>query len=270
MQLRMERQSVNMDRYKNLEPYFGKDFDMPSDLKERLAGAGDNCVYISACPDLLYAENSFESITGYVATDSIGKGIEYWFTLAHPEDRAIMSETVIQIFKQMASPDSKLNRSGPFVLEYRLRHAKGHWMWLRDVKWLLYSGKGDHRLVALLTDISLQRAAEEKREGALRGEKECANRLLDVALRYRESTQKKWIARSAIAPSPRPERVGLLTKREQEILHLIGEGFSTKQISDQLYISINTVETHRRHLLEKLQVKNSMELIKEASKVFWL
>ena len=41
-------------------------------------------------------------------------------------------------------------------------------------------------------------------------------------------------------------------------------------IADRCHISIHTVETHRRHLLEKIQVRNSMELVKEASKVYWL
>jgi DNA-binding CsgD family transcriptional regulator len=50
---------------------------------------------------------------------------------------------------------------------------------------------------------------------------------------------------------------------------LIGEGYSTKQMADKLNISINTVETHRRHLLGKIQVKNSMELIKQTANLSW-
>ena len=71
-------------------------------------------------------------------------------------------------------------------------------------------------------------------------------------------------------PSSPPEDIVMPTKRELEILHLIGDGYSTKQIAEKLYISINTVETHRRHLLEKLGVKNSMELIKQTTNAFWL
>ena len=63
--------------------------------------------------------------------------------------------------------------------------------------------------------------------------------------------------------------VNALTDREKQVLKLIAEGFSTKMISGQLKISINTVETHRRHLLEKLDAKNSMELIRKAFKLFW-
>jgi two-component system response regulator NreC len=41
-------------------------------------------------------------------------------------------------------------------------------------------------------------------------------------------------------------------------------------IARECSISINTVETHRRHLLQKLDVKNSMELIRKASELFLL
>jgi len=67
----------------------------------------------------------------------------------------------------------------------------------------------------------------------------------------------------------RPDELHKLTERERQILKLIGEGFSTKMIADMLKISINTVETHRRHLLEKLNAKNSMELIRKAFMIFW-
>ncbi|MBB6128071.1 MULTISPECIES: response regulator transcription factor [Mucilaginibacter] len=61
------------------------------------------------------------------------------------------------------------------------------------------------------------------------------------------------------------EKVRTFTKREMEVLDLIGEGFSSKQIAGKLFISINTVETHRRHMLEKMEVKNSMQLIRRAT-----
>ncbi|WP_202985419.1 response regulator transcription factor [Mucilaginibacter inviolabilis] len=66
------------------------------------------------------------------------------------------------------------------------------------------------------------------------------------------------------------EKVRTFTKREMEVLTLIGEGFSTKHIAELLFISVNTVETHRRHLLEKMEVKNSMQLIKHATHALWL
>jgi len=55
-----------------------------------------------------------------------------------------------------------------------------------------------------------------------------------------------------------------LTRREQEILLLIADEFTTQQIADKLFLSSKTVETHRQNLMLKLGVKNSVGLIKVA------
>jgi DNA-binding CsgD family transcriptional regulator len=56
-----------------------------------------------------------------------------------------------------------------------------------------------------------------------------------------------------------------LTRREKEILGLIAKGLISKEIADKLFISVNTVNTHRQRILEKLDAGNSMEAIKYAS-----
>lgn len=53
-----------------------------------------------------------------------------------------------------------------------------------------------------------------------------------------------------------------LTTREIEILKLFAEGFINKEISDKLDISIRTVETHKNHIMKKLELKSTVELIK--------
>ncbi len=57
-----------------------------------------------------------------------------------------------------------------------------------------------------------------------------------------------------------------LTKREIEILALIAQEYSNPEIAKELFISIRTVDTHRRNLLDKLQVKNTAGLVKKAIK----
>lgn len=54
----------------------------------------------------------------------------------------------------------------------------------------------------------------------------------------------------------------ILTKREKEILKLVVEGLTNTQISRQLFISIDTVDTHRKNLYAKLNVKNTAQLIR--------
>ncbi len=57
-----------------------------------------------------------------------------------------------------------------------------------------------------------------------------------------------------------------LTGRELEIITLIALEFSGKEISDQLFISTNTVETHRKNIMKKLKAKNTISLVKYAIK----
>ena len=55
-----------------------------------------------------------------------------------------------------------------------------------------------------------------------------------------------------------------LSPREIEVLKLIALEFSNSEIAEKLFISIRTVDTHRRNLLEKLGVKNTAGLVKFA------
>ncbi|NOU45652.1 MAG: response regulator transcription factor [Bacteroidales bacterium] len=57
---------------------------------------------------------------------------------------------------------------------------------------------------------------------------------------------------------------GLLTEREIEIIKLIVEGLSNKEIADKLFISPRTVDTHRTNLMKKLEVNNVAGLVRYA------
>ncbi len=57
-----------------------------------------------------------------------------------------------------------------------------------------------------------------------------------------------------------------LSKREREVLQLIAEGKSTKQIASYLNVSVKTIETHRQQIMEKLNIHSIAELTKYAIK----
>jgi len=84
---------------------------------------------------------------------------------------------------------------------------------------------------------------------------------------------EKYLCRAITPRSKNPEKFlrgedkelkgisELFTKTEKSVLEKIAKGFSTKQVAQQLDISEKTVETHRKHLFEKADVKNVAELI---------
>lgn len=55
-----------------------------------------------------------------------------------------------------------------------------------------------------------------------------------------------------------------LTEREKEIIKLIAEGASTRQIADQLYLSHHTVNAHRKNIIKKLGIKSPVEIVRYA------
>ncbi len=63
------------------------------------------------------------------------------------------------------------------------------------------------------------------------------------------------------------EKYGLLTPREQQVLRLVAEGGSTRQIAAAIELSPKTVENHRTNLMKKLEVHSKMELVKYAARL---
>lgn len=57
----------------------------------------------------------------------------------------------------------------------------------------------------------------------------------------------------------------VLTRREKEVLELIAEGLTNNEIAQKLFISVTTVDTHRKNLLAKFEVKNTAALIRSAA-----
>ena len=55
-----------------------------------------------------------------------------------------------------------------------------------------------------------------------------------------------------------------LTDREREILRLIALGYTNQEIAKQLYLSVRTIEAHRRHILDKLRLSTRADLVRYA------
>lgn len=75
---------------------------------------------------------------------------------------------------------------------------------------------------------------------------------------------KSYIRKTKNASKEKEEPQIQLTKRESEIIVLFAEGLSNKEIADKLFISIRTVESHKNNIMQKLDLKSTVELVKYA------
>lgn len=104
--------------------------------------------------------------------------------------------------------------------------------------------------------------------------KSCASRELAEAIRAVQSG-KSYLSpeiadlvvdrfvRSGGSP-PSGTAFSELTRREREILQLLAEGRSVKDVASKLFVSINTVHTHRRHIMAKLSLSSTADIVRYA------
>jgi DNA-binding CsgD family transcriptional regulator len=251
-------------KYKDLLTLLPEGFSIPGNFFIENSGDNLSCVFLVSCLNadrILFMEDTCRELTGYNPEKFLKAGMDFWFPLIHPDDLPGFTEKIIRAHEEIAAPGFQTDDLAPLVFEYRFKHGNGEWMKVRDTKYMIFPGN-EIFIDKILCQFELVDEAPAKlisgAEDILRSEKSC-NRMLEFAIVHQHSQQKQEITEAVS-----------LTRREKEILRLIGEGLSTKMIAEQCYISVNTVETHRRHLLEKLNAKNSMELIKEASKHYRL
>lgn len=94
-------------------------------------------------------------------------------------------------------------------------------------------------------------------------------RILRGGMSYSEAVTSRVMLGAARGRSREaPTSLESLSDRELQVLELIGRGRATRQIADELHLSIKTVQAHREHIKEKLQIEGAASLARFA--VHWL
>ena len=175
-----------------------------------------------------------EKILGYKPKDFITNGWNYWFSkIDVREAKQIKSRIYGFLFNSRTTNESAI------FLKYHIGSNKGIWYFIKHELELRIFEK---HIIALnyICDYS----GEEKIKNCFATK--FTNRTSRILHRLNVST------------------------REMEVLYLIADGLSSKEIGNKLFISYNTVISHRKHLLQKFRVQNSAQLIKSASQLYRL
>jgi len=89
---------------------------------------------------------------------------------------------------------------------------------------------------------------------------------------FLDSSVSQQVVKRLMASPAKDEKItdaayGNLTPREQEVMRLLAEGLSRKEIGEKLFISPKTVENHRTNIMNKLELHSTIELIRYAAKL---
>ncbi len=163
----------------------------------------------------------------------------------HPDDYIQLMEAGIYFLYYGLSLSPKHRKEGKLINEYRILNENGKYIRIIEQQMCLENDvHGNGWLVIGITDIS----PDQNENAPFR------SRLIDTR-------------KGEVYMFPPHDKEAMLTAREKEILLLVSKGLISKQIADKLFISVNTVNTHRQRILEKLKADNAIEAIKYASKL---
>lgn len=130
-------------------------------------------------------------------------------------------------------------------------------------------------LSANTDEQSLQKAIENGAIGFLG--KDCSKKELTEAIAaaidgqpYFSKTLLPSVFKGFVQQKQQQSTAPVLSPREEEIARLLAKGIPYKEIADKLFISVRTVETHRKNILEKLALDGTPALIEYAAKHGWL
>lgn len=87
---------------------------------------------------------------------------------------------------------------------------------------------------------------------------------IEKAISMVMSGKEFWLGKDNVRESIQDHNQMLLTRREVEVLKLIAEGLTNHEIAEKLFVSDSTVDSHRKNLISKLQVKNTASLVRVA------
>lgn len=222
-------------------------------LLHQLANLGNSGISVF---DLYKQEHVFYSpnfcnLLGYDLKQIKELGHEFLDAKIHPDDFWEMTKNGISLLKLFFHfpKEEKLNYK--LINEFRILNAENNYIRVIEQHQLLeLDANGNIWLSLSIIDISPN---QEINEG-----------LKAQALNFKTG---KIIPFQKELSIDKHDTSIALTKREIQILQMVKDGFLSKEISDQLSISLHTVNTHRQRVLEKLGANNSMEAVVLASKL---
>jgi DNA-binding CsgD family transcriptional regulator len=202
----------------------------------------------------LYIDPSCRAVLGYEVEHIAQEGPMYFVSLWHPADFKIYNEIIFPEtirFLKKQHPGERLNFSSS--INYRIMASNGRYITVlqRSTCYLHPDTGKPLAVVGFIIDIT-----HYKEDSSIIHTIEKIDGNFSVL-------SKEPVYKAVYYPA---KESNVLSKREMEILQLIYQGLGSKEIAIKLFVSINTVNNHRKNMLQKSGCKNSSELLNYAAK----
>lgn len=194
----------------------------------------------------IYLSSHFEDVLGWSLKEAKEQGNAYFDIRTHPDDLLLLTKSGIYFMNFALNIPLQERKNYKLLSDYRVKDGSGKYVRVVEQRMLLESDKNGNIWLALgILDISPDNDIKSLTR----------NRMLNL------KTGNLFVFPPV---NESKKEISKLSEREKEILKHIAGGLVSKEIADILFISVNTVNTHRQHILEKLNVSNTYEAVKYA------
>lgn len=181
--------------------------------------------------------------------DSISEGLEGFDMLMHPEDLVVAVEAGYYFLEMAMNMENDRLHDFKLVNDYRIRKSDNSWIRVEEQHRILETDPyGNIWLALSIVDVS-------------------PNQNIEAPMQSRLLHQKTGELHTFFPNNGKLSPIRELTRREKQILALLSKGYISKQIAEQLHLSIHTINTHRQNIIGKMEVTNTAEAIRYASKL---
>ena len=196
----------------------------------------------------IYNSNNMQNLFGYDLEKIEELGTKYYDSRIHPEDYICLLKNGLSLIKYYFTLPANERKNFKLQNEYRILNSEDEYIKVIEQQQVLeLDSQGNLWLALSVLDISPN---QDVIDGII-------SQLVNVKT---GETKQFELAK-------KPTDTIELSKREKQILSFVKEGLLSKEISNNLSISVHTVNTHRQNILKKLGANNSFEAVDYAAKL---
>jgi len=206
-----------------------------------------------------FLSHNFTRVFGYPQKLFIEQDLQFIIKHLHPDDLPAFIHFA-ETSTLHAAPWKEVNEKAVHEHCSRFKHGNGKWIWIKQ-KVIVLSVTPDRHIdnaLLLFDDCTAAKQAELNQHISLVEKSRKRSKLLELLAPVSSAQTKRENLMLAL------EDNASLTLREKEIMQLVSQGASSKEIAAKLFISKHTVESHRKHILRKLNVKNAPQMVRQS------
>ena len=203
------------------------------------------CVTNTQSLSFEYISKNYKSCLGLDRHELMEKGMRYFWSRIHPNDLENWLKALNELMEfTMGNIEDKERQNANYTWNYRFKNADGVYVNIvQNTTPLAFDSQGKPivglaHYTVLDSNIKLDVAASAK----------LLNKQKEYETIYFNTFSQKLLN-------------GGISNRERDIIRLLVQDYSSKEISERLNISSHTVDTHRRNILKKLNISSTGELI---------